>query len=100
MHYEQHINNLGKPEITPKQERLCQNCNMNKVEDELHYLLECPKHKVKHHSFLNCYFEIYPNLKTLNNEQLYIWIMSNEETTFVNSLCIFLKSAVDKQKSE
>ena len=36
----------GRYENTPREQRICQFCNMGKIEDEYHFLLDCPNYRV------------------------------------------------------
>jgi hypothetical protein len=40
--YERKKNQAGKISILEKEEKVCLYCNLSKVEDESHFLLECP----------------------------------------------------------
>ena len=35
----------GRYENIPQEQRICQSCNMNKIENEFHFLLVCPKYR-------------------------------------------------------
>ena len=58
----------GRYDNVPRDQRLCKSCNMNRIEDEFHFLLVCPKYRelrkntLKHISITG---QLYINLKTL-----------------------------------
>ena len=40
---------------TPRNERLCLLCNMNKVEDEFHFMFICPKYSILRRKYIDNY---------------------------------------------
>jgi hypothetical protein len=63
----------------PAEARLCPHCDQNKVENEIHFLLECPKYQnLRNYFYKECSENICKNYWQLSNENKYIWIMSNE----------------------
>jgi len=66
----------GRYEVTMNQRgipvkfRVCQCCNLNKVEDEIHFLLECPLYI----TLRNCLFDV---CKTFLKEKFYNFDVQN-----------------------
>jgi len=77
----------------PPELRICENCSLNKIEDEFHFLLECPLYedlRVKLFTSIsgnNKYFCQY------SHGQKFIWIMTTEEVNDLNQLGDFLCDA-------
>jgi hypothetical protein len=68
-------------------QRICKLCKLT-VEDEIHFLLECPKLEEARHDNL---YDIennnkYKNLKSLANVSKFIWLMSAEDTFIYSQL--------------
>lgn len=76
----------GKLVILPRSERVCQYCCDGCPEDEIHFLLKCQLYDDTRQIFLNQLVTSFPNLKNLSTNQLYIWIMSNEDIKFNKQL--------------
>ena len=85
------------PKKTPIEERICQLCN-NSVEDEKHFVLECPFLQVERDALFNT-LHTFTNFKNLNTEDKFLFIMSynNGDTevfrhiaTFIN-LCVYTR---------
>ena len=52
----------GRYDDTARNQRICQFCNMGKVEDEYHFLLVCPYYRDLRRKFLKPYFCHWPTL--------------------------------------
>ena len=44
------------PKPLPREERICQNCNLNVVENEIHFLIQCTKYKLERAYFYRTIF--------------------------------------------
>ena len=53
---------IGRYDNTPREQRICQFCNMSKVEDEYHFLLVCPNYRDLRRKFFKPYFCHWPTL--------------------------------------
>ena len=58
--------NVLRFEGIPRHERLCNNCNMQVVGDEFHYLFTCPYYHTKRTELLPKYYYKYPNVIKYN----------------------------------
>ena len=93
--HERRVNMSGKLESIPRCERLCQYCNLNVTEDEHHFLLQCPLYVTSRTILLDDLFMEYPKLRILNSQNLFIWIMTNDNDNFIKKLCKFLTSNLE-----
>ena len=91
------MNNDGKSVILPRL-RDCQHCTSNTVEDEIHFLLQCPLYNSRRTTFLNNIFIKYPRLANLNQRELFNWFMVNDDIEFNNSLIDFIESNLNIRK--
>jgi hypothetical protein len=76
--------------ITPVENRIYPNCNSKSVEDELHFLMYCPR-------FENHRRELFSNVLNYNAailsaEDKLVWILSNEDPSCVRELVKFIHS--------
>lgn len=74
------------PDIRTEQKlltRICKNCEMNKDETEIHFLLECPKYENIRQRYINEVTSECNNFISLNNEQRFIWLMTNESKNVI-----------------
>ena len=53
----------GRYEDLPRQQRLCQLCNMRKIENEFHFLLVCPAYRELRQKYLKQYFCHWPTMR-------------------------------------
>ena len=79
-------------------ERLCPNCHLHKVEDEEHFLIECPKYEEDRKSLFESASELSIHFNDLSNYNKFIWIMSNENVTLIEELGIFLTTGIASEK--
>ena len=63
---------------TPASQRICKLCNLE-VEDELHFLLECPKSNKIRKEILEQLEKKFNNLKSLDNTSKFVWLLSAED---------------------
>ena len=75
---------------TPLSERYCKHCNTNSIEDEIHFLLVCPKYKYQRENFL-AKINI-PNTSTANQ---FIFLMTQQGKSFNEQLSNFLFTLVN-----
>jgi hypothetical protein len=56
---------IGRHNGVPRENRLCQQCNMHVIENEFHFLLVCPKYHNLRKKNLKPYFCRLPTLKKM-----------------------------------
>ena len=74
----------------PADQRTCKLCKLS-VENEIHFLLECPELHVARQDTLTLIYEHFPNVRDLDNRSKFIWLMSAEDSFIYNKLYILLK---------
>jgi hypothetical protein len=62
------------------------------VEDETHFLFECPLYVESRVFFLRYMNEKCHNLQLLNNQNKLVWLMINEDTDIVNKFVDFIQN--------
>ena len=75
---------------TPLASRLCQKCNLNTIEDEIHFLIECPSHEVNRHNLFNVVETYCDQFENFDTQEKFIFIMSCRESVVSNALGKFL----------
>jgi hypothetical protein len=87
-----------KNKYIPPEERICEHCNMNKSEDEFHFLTECtayntPRAKLYSNlSYNNVHFSTYTPAQT------FIWLMSCESPDTIKQVATFLEESFKIRK--
>jgi hypothetical protein len=61
-------------------DRICLHCSQGKVEDEFHFLLECPLYHLERNIFMEKIGNKYPNISNLQPNMQFLWIMSTEDS--------------------
>ena len=73
---------IGRYNETPVENRVCPYC-INKLGDEFHYIMECPKFDKQRKKYIDNRFTTRPNMHK------YISMMQSKDDTILNKLSIF-----------
>ena len=65
---------LGRHKNIKAADRICKICK-DGVEDETHFLVKCKKFENIRKPYLETIYTLCPNLKTCNNENIFIWTL-------------------------
>jgi hypothetical protein len=90
----------GRYRNIPAEASLCPHCDLNKVETEIHFLLECPKYQNLRNDFYNECSENIKNYWQLYKENKFIWIMSNETPLIVQRLATYISKCFQHRGSQ
>ena len=83
-----------------REDRLCQICNVEFIEDEKHFLLKCENYSDIRNTFLNNVFESYINTKQLSPDDLLQFTFLCEDQETINNLLKFIGQITDiREKS-
>ena len=81
------VNSLRFTSI-PRHERICNNCNMNEIGDEYHYLFTCPYYQEKRTELLPKYYIKHPNVikysELLNSTESSLLFKLRQFICFIN----------------
>ena len=85
-----------KKNKTPRDKRyciFCQSSGIHIVEDEKHFVMECPLFSEKRKTMLNTIYDKFPSTKSLNNNDMFIWLMSQEDSKSIQTFANYLRQA-------
>ena len=74
----------------PFEERICEKCFSDDIEDEIHFLLQCPNYSQKRKSLLNSINKDCPAFNNLNYVNKFIWLMTMENDNIIRKVSEFL----------
>ena len=77
--------------------RLCPKCNLNSVEDELHFLCMCPTYSNERAKLMQTVEAISPLFKQLNLEDQFCWIMSNHDERVIIAMAEYVYTAMERR---
>jgi len=77
----------------------CLFCNLNKVEDELHFLFECPLYIKERCLFVNETQILCSNFQYLNNSDKLYWLFNNEDPKIYMGISTFLQKSFETRKA-
>ena len=79
--------------IIPAENRICNKCNLNEVENEIHCLIACPNQAQFREDLYNIAKQFINNFELLNNSDKFVTLMTSREPEILKSLGKFLVSA-------
>lgn len=97
--YNGNKNNTGQRIPLERNKKTCLLCNQNCVEDESHFLTECPLYKEERNSFFHYVSILNKNFILLTKKDKFIWLMSNEDKIIITKLSEFLINAFKKRQN-
>lgn len=97
--YEFVINYTGQRIPLERNKRTCLLCNQNFVEDECHFVTDCPLYKEERNSFFHYVSILNKNFILLTKKDKFIWLMSNEDKTILIKFSEFLINAFKKRQN-
>ena len=85
----------GRYDKIPREERLCNLCNSNKIEDETHFLLDCPRYSLIRDMFFSKIESKIPFLRLLSHETLISHLMNSTDYYINIQLISFISSCFE-----
>ena len=85
----------GRYDKIPREERLCNLCNSNKIEDETHFLLDCPRYSSIRDMFFSKIESKIPFLRLLSHETLIAHLMNSTDYYINIQLISFISSCFE-----
>ena len=84
----------NKNNYIPPADRICTNCDLNKIENESHFLVECPNYDALRRPLFNEFISQCNNFSQLDLEDKFVYIMSNENEKCITALGNFIRLAL------
>jgi hypothetical protein len=78
-------------------QRVCPKCDTQAVEDEKHFLLECPFYNADRAILLNIVKSVSPHIENLTQSDQFIWIMSCQTNNIITSLGAFISNSMKRR---
>ena len=89
-----------KPTKTPVNERTCNFCTTNEVEDEFHVILKCSYYENIRMEMLDK-LKLFTDIQNIDEKHLFVWLMNYNEgdSTVAKIITDYVKEVFDKRKS-
>ena len=71
----------------PREERICPNCKLEEIEDEVHFLLSCPCHSQSRINLLSTVSMRCHVFNNLSKNNQFLWLMNCEDVDVLFKLC-------------
>ena len=68
------------------QDRICNLCNDRQIEDEEHFIINCPTYKTHRDELIQNCLSVCPNFSLLNNREKFIYLLTNESKVILKAL--------------
>lgn len=88
----------SKERLNPE-DRICNNCNLKLCEDEFHFIVICPNYSDIRKNMIDNIVSKHPSISQLDNDRLYIWLMSNLNSYVITALAKFVTEAFKHRQS-
>ena len=85
----------GRYDNIPRDERLCNLCNCNRIEDETHFLLDCPSFSSIRNMFLSKLEPKIPFLRLQSHESLLAHLMNSTDYFIKIQLISFISTCFE-----
>ena len=79
-------------------QRYCKLCKTSKVEDEFHFVIECPIYEKERLNLLEYVDEHFKHVAELQAFDKFIWLMSQEDPLCILKVAKFLQKAIDMRQ--
>jgi hypothetical protein len=84
---------------TPEEDRLCIYCSDNAVEDEIHFMIDCPYYTNERFILMQEISNLIPNLTILNSHDKFVKVMSSKLPDVWKSVGKFIYKGFEKRSS-
>ena len=71
----------------PIESRICKQCQINKVdevEDEKHFLMQCPAYSLQRSKLINKITQKFPRFSLLDESEKFVWILSQDDSEAIH----------------
>ena len=86
-----------KPKPLPREDRLCHNCCLNEVENEIHFLTRCSKYESEREEFYKTICLHNANFNFLDDANKALWLLSQEREDVLKELALYILKCLDKR---
>ena len=88
---------IGRYKKIPAESRFCPICKSDNVEDEIHFLTECPAFSVERNVFVSRISKMCKNFTSMSNFKKFIWLFSNENANVLRVFAQFVNDCYCKR---
>ncbi len=86
--------------ITPVENRKCRHCDLDALEDELHFLLVCPLYSTERRVLIDKCNEFFTDFDTLNNNDKFKLIMGNKDKEIISCVAQYIHQSFNIRNSQ
>ena len=86
--------------ITNPKDRICQLCDENQTENEFHFTMCCPAYQTQRIQLIDQLHDANANLQNLSKDELFIWLLTNEDKATTKLLGRYLSTCFDIRREK
>ena len=83
-----------------RKDRICDLCSQRNIENEMHFLIDCPFYSATREPFWNVFKRASSNFENLTPWSQFLWLVNNEESSVLKSLGTFIDLAFTLRKEK
>lgn len=87
----------NKAKHLTREERICNHCSLNKIENEIHFLTQCTLYNSERLQFFNTISDKNRNFSLLNDNDKANWLLMQENLDVLLSLAAFILTCLEKR---
>ena len=80
----------GRYKNIKSENRICKNCQTQEIENEIHFLINCPKYSYERENLFSHVAKTCINFEKLSHQNKFIWLMTSEDTDIIIKVAYFI----------
>ena len=88
----------GRHNHIPLQQRICHYCNLNEIEDESHFIVDCTLYNNERKILFNCIQDYLPSFRYLDRKEKFTFLMNLDNPRTISSICSYIYNCFKKRE--
>ena len=88
----------GRYKNIKSKSRICKNCQTREIENEIHFLINCPKYSYECENLFSHVAKTCINFEKLSHQTKFIWLMTSEDTDIIIKVAYFIHKCFEIRK--
>ena len=88
----------GRYKNIKSENSICKNCQTQEIENEIHFLINCPKYSYERENLCSHVAKTCINFEKLSHQNKCIWLLSSEDTDIIIKVAYFIHKCFEIRK--